>query len=1466
MQRLADREPLYPGRLDEHGIQMKSESGSANFRTPQKVDGHVTFKPQFPGYGLDDAKLRELESQSKLLIQLSTPGTSSRGVVEGDFEHMRRAAGGRGNIASRFDLEDIDPSQQRSPLGLAQQRRQRLKKLSPIGKHTIAPPGSLESGSQAQVGAEAVAFMREMAQGRQQGVAQVTRTSVSSTLRTNTSGGHSSAQSSGISRGSSRGQPPGTVSAAWTEEGGLVDVMQEESKKHVIAEKQVEGGIGDAGETKAGGVGTQSGEIEEEYALWARRYSMQEGGVAVPLQQRLAAEQYVVAKEPTLGGARAHAVTHGGGGNAGQATPSEQEASTPTRDKPTHNTHPTRKAQKAKGKAASKKRKQASSTTADKKQALRSAQRKKGGGAASQAAQSSGEVTDAHGRHGSAAASIQRRVRGVQARKVTKRRRFRKRVTEVDKAAKKIQRKVRSWGKPADETKAGGVGGVRERKVIAAASAEGRVANAAGGGGRVTGGRGKGRKGSSEETTRAGDDEDGAAKTIQRKWKKRKRRATRAAGGGMQADMQTKEVSVDSDTCPSPTQSNAAIAQRRQSEAKSEAIARRMEELKLLESAGKDERDAAETKAQQELKEKQEKREAQKKLNPAAEGAPPEDGGEADGGEVGVASEEHRRKEAAKKIGSSCLKSNRRLRGVKAVAAEQAKKHKVNWVVVERNQMPYVHEEMSLALIQDKLVGVEAGYKPGSDCAYNIEVILVKGRHKTREKQSMWYLRFEATPSANNKQPRGALPMVLLLSKEEVGQVLAKHDKLKGSEKALLVHDDKRRMVLDQLCDLLCVRPNPKCPSMLRPPLLLPTPPATAESIQAPQTTLAGAIPAWSPPQMSESSNMPSVEDEARKVDESLSKLSSELEKSDFIEMRSMGSPPAAVKMVIKALCLLLGVKPFMAVDPEHASKKVADYFTAALHGFMKDQKHLIADMKAFDKDSVSNKIIKQIDSLIKEPTFSTVEAVKKATASRVCLNMYLWVRALNNYYVAKMLAPAPAVRIAEVTKAAPIVQLSLEQQQAKKELDKRPETPSSAQMRPRMPRARVFCCCAQGLVLRVRIMEMPLRAGQCEHCVGALVLKDADTLAKTMQGKPAWFQLHHDISVDPLLAGTDAGEVLLALDIVKAAGKDELHLGVLASKGLTSASEEHAVIRKSTSHVHTTPGKLKCELYVDKTKLESTKGEHAEWGWAGTKDEQVRFQAGAHSATGVRIITQQHSETHQDPGWSVHWDDDTHTVGISDIIEQQKKKGRAGMHLDLAVLELLEPTPLRVVVASTGKGGKGVDNGEDKTLPWHQDLDTGDMTLSAAIKVPKHKRNEKPHKLHSHPAAGHAFDVWVTKEGTRTISFADLPVTKPASLALTSSPTTTAIRSSSPQVATTPKADGCKAPSEIPIETAVVVTSVPSNPVEVDPGNNPVEEAAVDLVESDKKQLALTEASASTAVMLELTLSAFSDAKEQVP
>lgn len=73
-----------------------------------------------------------------------------------------------------------------------------------------------------------------------------------------------------------------------------------------------------------------------------------------------------------------------------------------------------------------------------------------------------------------------------------------------------------------------------------------------------------------------------------------------------------------------------------------------------------------------------------------------------------------------------------------------------------------------------------------------------------------------------------------------------------------------------------------------------------------------------------------------------------------------MKKPPAAVKLVMEAVCIMMGVKPDKIKDPNGGTKKVDDYWGPA-------QKHLLGDSRFlqnlmdYDKDNMDSAMIEKV-------------------------------------------------------------------------------------------------------------------------------------------------------------------------------------------------------------------------------------------------------------------------------------------------------------------------------------------------------------------------------------------------------------------------------------------------------------------------------------------------------------------------
>nr|XP_057937248.1 dynein axonemal heavy chain 7 isoform X2 [Doryrhamphus excisus] len=127
------------------------------------------------------------------------------------------------------------------------------------------------------------------------------------------------------------------------------------------------------------------------------------------------------------------------------------------------------------------------------------------------------------------------------------------------------------------------------------------------------------------------------------------------------------------------------------------------------------------------------------------------------------------------------------------------------------------------------------------------------------------------------------------------------------------------------------------------------------------------------------------------------------LTQNDITVVKSMKSPPSAVKMVMEAVCILKQTKPERIPDPSGSGKKVEDYWGPAkkLLGDLK----FLQGLKEFDKDNIPANTI----AIIRERYISNPDFVpeKIRTASTAAEGLCKWVCAMDKYERAnKVVAP----------------------------------------------------------------------------------------------------------------------------------------------------------------------------------------------------------------------------------------------------------------------------------------------------------------------------------------------------------------------------------------------------------------------------------------------------------------------------
>ena len=173
---------------------------------------------------------------------------------------------------------------------------------------------------------------------------------------------------------------------------------------------------------------------------------------------------------------------------------------------------------------------------------------------------------------------------------------------------------------------------------------------------------------------------------------------------------------------------------------------------------------------------------------------------------------------------------------------------------------------------------------------------------------------------------------------------------------------------------------------------------------------------------------MPALESAVRALDT--------IKKPDIDLVKGMGNPPAAVKLILEGVCVMMGVKAEKIKDPNDQTKKIDDFFGPAKK-MMGDVKMFIDSLKTYDKDNIDPKIMKVIREKYKPMEMFTPEAAAKGSSAAE--GLCRWILAMEIYdRLAKVDAPKKAqLAIAEGEYAEAMKGLAAKQAELKIVLDK---------------------------------------------------------------------------------------------------------------------------------------------------------------------------------------------------------------------------------------------------------------------------------------------------------------------------------------------------------------------------------------------------------------------------------------------
>jgi hypothetical protein len=78
------------------------------------------------------------------------------------------------------------------------------------------------------------------------------------------------------------------------------------------------------------------------------------------------------------------------------------------------------------------------------------------------------------------------------------------------------------------------------------------------------------------------------------------------------------------------------------------------------------------------------------------------------------------------------------------------------------------------------------------------------------------------------------------------------------------------------------------------------------------------------------------------------------IKEADVAYVRKLGNPPAAIKFVMEAVCVILGVKPAKAKD--EAGRPVDDFWKPSVA--LLNDKDFLTKLKSYDKDNIPAKVL----------------------------------------------------------------------------------------------------------------------------------------------------------------------------------------------------------------------------------------------------------------------------------------------------------------------------------------------------------------------------------------------------------------------------------------------------------------------------------------------------------------------------
>ncbi|KAJ8728552.1 hypothetical protein PYW07_006248 [Mythimna separata] len=152
-----------------------------------------------------------------------------------------------------------------------------------------------------------------------------------------------------------------------------------------------------------------------------------------------------------------------------------------------------------------------------------------------------------------------------------------------------------------------------------------------------------------------------------------------------------------------------------------------------------------------------------------------------------------------------------------------------------------------------------------------------------------------------------------------------------------------------------------------------------------------------------------------------------ELNRNDVVEVKAMKKPPAGVVLVIESLCVVFDIKPVKEPGKNYGEKILNYWKPGSL--MLSDPTAFLDSLLKFDKESITEDMIKKLKRFIVSPDYDPVKIVK---VSKACQSLCMWVHAMYKFYhVNKAVAPKKEA-LARATRDLQIVEAMLAAAKAK--------------------------------------------------------------------------------------------------------------------------------------------------------------------------------------------------------------------------------------------------------------------------------------------------------------------------------------------------------------------------------------------------------------------------------------------------